>query len=108
MNIRGCDVYDNAVNEKTRRSARSIARVARLPHFWSQPFNNALCFSSYLPFVFIVFLTTLISWLQKCSDLATLSIARLVAGAKYKQQTLHPDYDRIIFLTLSKRKFYFV
>ena len=48
-------------------------RVAKLLHFWSQTFNNAHCFSLYLPFVFIVFLTTLMTiWLQKCSDLATL------------------------------------
>ena len=47
--------------------------VARLLHFWSQTFNNALCFSLYLPFVFIVFVATLMTiWLQKCGNLATV------------------------------------
>ena len=48
-------------------------RVARLLHFWSQTLNDALCFSLYLSFLFIVFVTILMTiWLQKCSDLATL------------------------------------
>ena len=52
----------------------STGRVARSLHFWGQIFNNALCFSLYLPFVFFVYLTALMTiWPQKCSDLATLS-----------------------------------
>ena len=57
----------------------SVSTVARLLHFWSQTFNNALCFSLYLPFVFIVFLATLMTiWLQKCSNLATVSVRSLI------------------------------
>ena len=49
-------------------------KVARSLHFWGQIFNNALCFSLYLAFVFFVYLTTLMTiWPQKCSDLATLT-----------------------------------
>ena len=53
-------------------------RVARLLHFWRQTFNNALCFLLYLPFVFFVYLTTVMKiWLQKCSDLATLNCIKI-------------------------------
>ena len=54
-------------------------------------FKQYSCFSLYLPFVFFVFLTILMTiWLQKCSDLATqyrtikYNVKRL-AFTQYKQ-----------------------
>ena len=90
-------------------------RAARSLHFWGQILNNALCFSLYLPFVFFVYLTTLMTiWPQKCSDLATLmqfgfriawfedfSRDYVYKLAKYKQCSLHVFLCICVFIVFS-------
>ena len=69
-----CIFYNNKNMAESISKQRTKSTVARLLHFLSQTYKNALCFSLCLPLVFIVFLATLMTiCVQKSSNLATVT-----------------------------------
>ena len=83
----------NSTNSSLARNFGAEKFISR--NIISQTFNNALCFSLYLPFVFFVFLTALMTvWLNYSRNLATL-VYTGVLGFFY--QMFHFMDDNAIF-----------